>query len=78
MREKNALKPKMSISVVIWSNIVRQQYLLGVTDEQLCEVLGITSRTLYNYRHDPSAMTVRQLQMVLEKMGIEMESLLLA
>jgi len=63
--------------MIIWSNIVRQQYLQGMTDKDLCEILGITSRTLYNYRQDPSALTMKQLQRVLEKMGIEMDTLLI-
>ena len=68
----------ISVSVIIWSNITRQQYLLGLTDKDLCEILSITPRTLYNYRQDPSALTMKQLQLVLDKMDIEMESLLLS
>ena len=68
----------MSVSVIIWSNIMRQQYLLGLTDKDLCEILSITPRTLYNYRQDPSTLTMKQLQLVLDKMDIEMEALLLA
>ena len=68
----------VSIAIIIWSNITRQQYLLGLTDKQLCEILGITSRTLYNYRQDPSALTMKQIQLVLEKMGVDMETLILA
>ncbi len=67
----------MSVSVIIWSNIVRQQYLQGLTDKNLCEILGITSRTLYNYRQDPSALTMKQLQLVLDKMGVDMDTLLI-
>ena len=67
----------ISVSVIIWSNITRQQYLLGLTDKDLCEILSITPRTLYNYRQDPSALTMKQLQLVLDKMGVEMEALLL-
>ncbi len=68
----------MSISIIIWSNISRQQYLQGLTDKQLCEILGVTSRTLYNYRQDPSALTMKQVQLVLDNMGVDMEALLLA
>ncbi|MCR5306201.1 MAG: helix-turn-helix domain-containing protein [Oscillospiraceae bacterium] len=61
---------------LIWGNIVRQQYLLGITDTQLCEALGITSRTLQNYRRDPSAITIRQLERLLSNFGTDAESLL--
>ena len=77
MRTAKKRTKAMTVSMIIWSNIVRQQYLQGMTDKDLCEILGITSRTLYNYRQDPSALTMKQLQRVLEKMGIEMDTLLI-
>ena len=67
----------LSIAVIVWSNITRQQYLQGINDDKLCQILGITSRTLYNYRQDPSALTMKQVQIVLEKMNLSMEELLL-
>lgn len=77
MRTAKKRTKTITVSMIIWSNIVRQQYLQGMTDKDLCEILGITSRTLYNYRQDPSALTMKQLQRVLEKMGIEMDTLLI-
>lgn len=68
----------MTIATIIWSNIVRQQYLQGLTDVQLCKVLGITTITLYNYRLDPSVLTMKQIQSVLETLDIDMNALLLA
>ena len=67
----------LSIAVIVWSNITRQQYLQSINDDKLCQILGITSRTLYNYRQDPSALTMKQVQIVLEKMNLNMEELLL-
>ena len=67
----------LSIAVIVWSNITRQQYLQSINDDKLCQILGITSRTLYNYRQDPSALTMKQLHIVLEKMNLNMEELLL-
>ena len=60
---------------LIWSNILRAQYLNGVTDQQMSELLGVTTRTLCNYRHDPSSVTMKQLQVVVESFGVEPESL---
>ena len=77
MRENKRASKAPIMARIIWSNIVRHQYLQGLTDKDLCEILGITSRTLYNYRQDPSALTMKQLQRVLEKMGIEMDTLLI-
>ena len=74
---KSSKNPQSSIAFakLIWSNILRQQYLHGVTDRQLSDVMGVTTRTLYNYRHDPSSVTVKQLQAVVESFGVEPESL---
>ncbi len=77
MRENKRASKAPIMARIIWSNIVRHQYLQGLTDKDLCEILGITSRTLYNYRQDPSALTLKQLQRVLEKMGVEMDTLLI-
>lgn len=68
----------MSISIIIWSNISRQQYLQGLTDKQLCEILGVTSRTLYNYRQDLSALIMKKVQLVLDKMSVDTEAMLLS
>ena len=78
MRENKRASKAPTMAMIIWSNIVRQQYLKGLDDDQLSALLGITTRTLYNYRADPSALTLKQLQSIVEKLNIEMESLLLA
>ena len=61
---------------LVWSNILRWQYLKGITDSQLCQLLGVTSRTLLNYKTDPSALTMRQLQAILDGLGIEPDALI--
>ena len=78
MKAKNRKSRTQTIANVIWSNIVRQQYLLGITDEQLCEVLGVTSRSLHNYRIDPSVLTMRQIQSLLDSFGVEMQTLIIS
>ena len=66
---------RQTLATLIWSNIMRHQYLAGVSDNQLCELLGVTSRTLWNYRKDPSNLTIKQLQAVTESLGLEPEAL---
>ena len=78
MKNQSARPRTQSIATVVWSNVVRQQYLLGITDQQLCEVLGITNRTLCNYRNDPSPITMQQIQSLLDSFGIEMQTLIAA
>ena len=74
MSKKNT-SSAVAFAKLIWSNILRQQYLHGVTDQQMSELLGVTTRTLCNYRHDPSSVTMKQLQAVVESFGLEAESL---
>jgi len=75
MKSSKNVQSSIAFAKLIWSNILRQQYLHGVTDRQLSDVMGVTTRTLYNYRHDPSSVTVKQLQAVVESFGVEPESL---
>lgn len=75
MANKRSTSNAVAFAKLIWSNILRQQYLLGVSDKQMSDLLGVTTRTLCNYRHDPSSVTVKQLQAVVESFGVEPESL---
>lgn len=74
--KKTSFTKKCTLARLIWSNILRQQYLAGVTDGQLCELLSITPRTLQNYRKDPSVITIRQLESVLSSFGVDPEALM--
>lgn len=75
MKTSKNMQSTNTFAKLIWSNILRQQYLLGVSDKQMSDLLGVTTRTLCNYRHDPSSVTVKQLQAVVESFGVEPESL---
>ena len=43
MRENKRGTKAPSLAMIIWSNIVRQQYLKGLDDDQLSALLGITT-----------------------------------
>lgn len=73
---KQARKPSQPLARVIWANILRQQYLLGVNDAQLCEVLGITPRTLLNYQKDPTPITLKQLSALVDSFGLDSSALI--
>lgn len=75
MANKRSTSNAVAFAKLIWSNILRQQYLLGVSDKQMSDLLGVTTRTLCNYRHDPSSVTMKQLQAVVENFGLEPEIL---
>ena len=76
MTDVETVKRSNTIAVIIWSNILRQQYLEGWSDKKLCEVLDITPRTLYNYQKDATVMTLGQVQAVLDKLDIPLTNLL--
>ena len=75
MANKRTTSSAAAFAKLVWSNVLRQQYLHGVSDKQMSDLLGVTTRTLCNYRHDPSAVTVKQLQAVVENFGLEPETL---
>ena len=75
MANKRTTSSTVAFAKLIWSNILREQYLKGVSDKQMSDLLGVTTRTLYNYRHDPSSVTMKQLQAVVESFGLEPEIL---
>jgi predicted transcriptional regulator len=67
---------KYTIYTVIWSNIRRHQYLLGMTDEQLSDMLGVSTRTLYAYDKNPAVLTLEKIESFLNETGIEMQMLI--
>lgn len=64
--------------MVIWSNIRRYQYLNCLSDEALAKTMELTTRTLYNYDHDPSALTLKRVQLFIEHSGLDIEALISA
>lgn len=76
MAYKKSPKNDSGFARIIWANVIRQQYLHGVSDQQLCELLGVTSRTLFNYKKDPSFITLKQLEALVISFGTDAEALL--
>lgn len=60
---------------LIWGNIIRFQFLNNLTDEQLAESMEISTRTLYNYHHDPSAISLGKIQKFIKNTGLTIEEL---
>ncbi len=71
---KKQRKPYV-FSRIIWGNIRKFQYLNDLTDEQLADVLNLTTRTLYNYDKDPSDLSI---QLFIESSGLEIQELISA
>ncbi len=77
MTKMNRVTRSESIAVIIWSNILRHQYLEGWSNDKLRTVLDIAPRTYYNYQHDPSNLTLKQIQAVMDELDLKMEDLLM-
>ena len=80
-RPKPAHKAKTkpyTFYMVIWSNIRRYQYLNSLSDEALAKTMELTTRTLYNYDHDPSALTLKRVQLFIEHSELDIEALISA
>lgn len=73
--KKNTAIVGYTLYSIIWSNIRRFQYLNGVSDPQLADILKVTTRTLYSYDKDPSAITLDRLQSFIDNTGIEVSEL---
>lgn len=61
---------------IIWANIRKIQYINGITDSQLAEIMNVTPRTLYNYDNEPFKITLEKIQLFLNNMQITMEQLI--
>ena len=75
LMSKNNSAPKAEISRIIWSNIRKAQYLNCLTDKQLADALGVSTRTLANYDSNPDVMTLSTLQLFMKNMSMMMSEL---
>lgn len=75
MSRKTAM-PKVEISYLIFSNMIKYVYLNKLTDEQFAEAMEVTTRTLKNYKENPSSINLERVQMFLDNMGMDIQTLL--
>lgn len=75
MSRKTAM-PKVEISYLIFSNMIKYVYLNKLTDEQFAEAMEVTTRTLKNYKENPSSINLERVQMFLDNMGMDIQMLL--
>jgi len=75
MSRKTAM-PKVEISYLIFSNMIKYAYLNKLTDEQFAEAMEVTTRTLKNYKENPSSINLERVQMFLDNMGMDIQMLL--
>lgn len=75
MSRKTAV-PKVEISYLIFSNMIKYVYLNKLTDEQFAEAMEVTTRTLKNYKENLSSINLERVQMFLDNMGMDIHMLL--
>ncbi len=78
MAKKPTRRNTYTFQLIVWSNIRRYQYIQKMTDEQLCESLGVSNRTLYVYDKDPSNLTLEKVDNFIERTGIGIEALIIS
>ena len=66
----------VSVVSIIWANIIKYQYLYGLSDDRLASYLNVSTRSLINYRHDPGKISLEQVQSFVEGVGISMADLI--
>ncbi len=76
MGRKVTAMPKVEISYLIFSNMFKYVYLNILTDEQFAEAMEVTTRTLKNYKENPSSINLERVQMFLDNMGMDIQMLL--
>ena len=60
---------------LIWSKIRYYQILNDITDDELAKYLGVSARTIRNYDHDASNLTLGHLDNFLYAVNIELSQL---
>ena len=62
---------KKKLAEVFWADVKRQQNLYGIENEELAAAANVSLSTLYSYNKDPSAIRLKTLERMVNKLGIE-------
>lgn len=76
MKRKSSYQTKIKTSRLIWSNIRKIQYVNGLSDEQLAQVLDVSVRTLNNYDNEPYKLSLGTIEMFLKNTEMPFEQLI--
>ena len=76
MKKHEQQNGKYEIGFVTWGNVRRYQYINHLTDEQLAEILEISTRTLYTYDKEPSTIKLETLQNFIDSTKMEISELI--
>lgn len=63
------------VGAIIWANIRKRQMLEKMSDIDLANILGVSTRTLYNYNSKPETLTLEKIQLFIDSFGLDIEDL---
>lgn len=76
MKKTEQQNKEYEIGYVAWGNIRRFQYINHLTDEQIAEILGVSTRTLYAYDKEPNTIKLETLQNFINETKIDITELI--
>ena len=76
MKKTEQQNKDYEIGYVAWGNIRRFQYINHLTDEQIAEILGVSTRTLYAYDKEPNTIKLETLQNFINETKIDITELI--
>ena len=76
MKKTEQQNKEYEIGYVAWGNIRRFQYINHLTDEQIAEILGVSTRTLYAYDKEPNNIKLETLQNFINETKIDITEII--
>jgi transcriptional regulator with XRE-family HTH domain len=71
MARKTSKTAEITFPRIVWSNIRKQQYLNGLSNNDLAMIFDCSTKTISNYENDPSHLTVQTINAFCEALHIE-------
>ena len=76
MKKTEQQNKEYEIGYVAWGNIRRFQYINHLSDEQIAEILGVSTRTLYAYDKEPNTIKLETLQNFINETKIDITEII--
>ena len=76
MKKTEQQNKEYEIGYVAWGNIRRFQYINHLSDEQIAEILGVSTRTLYAYDKEPNNIKLETLQNFINETKIDITEII--
>ena len=76
MKKTEQQNKDYEIGYVAWGNIRRFQYINHLSDEQIAEILSVSTRTLYAYDKEPNTIKLETLQNFINETKIDITEII--